>query len=107
MYKFHPGFAKTKKGQYKNDLALVFAVTPFDLRASNKVKTIALPPPFYLPGESLRPKCQSISFYLSGLTDEGSQCNSKQIIQLFLNHICLLQFVKRSKLLDFLRKPKP
>jgi hypothetical protein len=58
MYKIHPGFFKTAGGLFKNDLALVFAATPFDLRASNKVQTIALPPPANPPGDIATPKRQ-------------------------------------------------
>jgi hypothetical protein len=54
MYKIHPGFVTSKKGLHKNDLALVFAANPFDLTVSNKIQKIALPPPVYVPGESLR-----------------------------------------------------
>jgi hypothetical protein len=50
MYLVHPGYFKTAGGFHKNDLSLVFAATPFDLNASIRVKTIALPPPVLLPG---------------------------------------------------------
>jgi hypothetical protein len=41
MYKAHPGYAQSK--QDEDDIALVFAKTPFDINISNKVQPISLP----------------------------------------------------------------
>jgi hypothetical protein len=104
MYKIHPGFTTTKRGLHKNDLALVFAATPFDLASSYKIQTIALPPPVHLPGESLSLEFQCVSFKISSLTTQClcRKCSSN----LELDHIgssatiCIKTWTRVSKKLQ-------